>query len=147
MSVELLIGSRDAEHMAIDVLGRERPGDRDYWDGNWVIADIELVAGSFTGRVRASLRMDEVHRLNEGLKFMRDNLFGAAVLESMEDWISLEIKCDSAGRVTVSGELRDQSSVQNVLTFVLPEKDQSYLGEWIACLDTIEQEFPVVGKP
>lgn len=147
MSVELLIGSRDAEHLAIEVLGRERPGDSDYWDGNWVIADIDLVAGGFKGSVQASLRMDELHRLNEGLKFMRDNLFGAATLESMEDWISLEIKCDPAGRLTVVGELRDESSAGNVLTFGLPEKGQSYLGEWIACLDAMEQEFPVVGKP
>jgi hypothetical protein len=147
MAAELLIGSRGAEHLAIEVLRREGAGETDFWDGNWVIALITLSAGGFTGRVTASLRMDEFHRLNEGLKFIRDNLFGTAVLESMEDWISLEIKCDDAGRLFVSGELGDQSSVANRLSFELPEKDQSYLGQWIAELDAMEREYPVVGRP
>lgn len=147
MVAELLIGSRDAEHVALKVLRRERANDTDFWDGNWVITLISLRVGGFSGRVTANLRMDPFHRLNEGLKFIRDNLFGTAVLESMEDWISLEIKCDSTGGLSVSGELGDEAAVGNRLSFELPDKDQSYLGQWISELDAMEHEYPVVGRP
>lgn len=81
MTAELRMGSTDVEHLTIAVLCREHAGAADFWDGNWVIATISVAVGGFTGSVRASLRTDEIHRFNEGLKFVNQNLFGAAVLE------------------------------------------------------------------
>jgi hypothetical protein len=138
------MGSTDAEHLSIAVLGREHAGANDAWDGNWVIATISLTVGGFTGSVRASLRMDEIHRFNEGLKFLNQNLFGAAVLESMEHWISL---AGSRGQSEISGELSDGAGAGNVLSFDLAEVDQTYLARWISDLDDIEKAFPVVGRP
>jgi len=97
MTAEFRMGSTDVEHLSIAVLGREHAGADDYWDGNWVISTISVAVGGFTGRVRASLRTDEIHRFNEGLKFLNQNLFGAAVLESMEHWISLTVKAGFRG--------------------------------------------------
>ncbi|WP_344779081.1 WapI family immunity protein, partial [Nocardioides panacisoli] len=114
---EFRIGSTDAEHLTITVLGREHPGADDYWDGNWIIATVSIGTGSFTGQVRGSLRMDEIHRFNEGLKFLNQNLFGAAVLETMEDWITLTVKAESSGRIQISGELADGAGIGNVLQF------------------------------
>jgi hypothetical protein len=79
--------------------------------------------------------------------FIRDHLFGTAVLESMEDWISLEIKCDDAGRLSVSGGLGDQSSAATRLSYELQEEDQSHLGQWIAELDAMEREYPCRADP
>jgi len=141
------MGSNDAEHLTIVVLGREHAGADDYWDGNWVIATISIAVGGFTGTVRASLRMDELHRFNEGLKFINQNLFGAAVLESMEHWISLTVKAESRGRIEISGELSDGAGAGNVLSFDLAEVDQTYLPGWISDLDDIEKAFPVIGRP
>jgi hypothetical protein len=141
------MGSTDAEHLSIAVLGRERAGANDYWDGNWVIATISLTVGGFTGSVRASLGMDEIHRFNEGLKFLNQNLFGAAVLESMEHWISLTVKAGSRGQIEISGELSDGAGAGNVLSCDLAEVDQTYLARWISDLDDIEKAFPVVGRP
>jgi len=141
------MGSNDAEHLTIVVLGREHAGADDYWDGNWVIASISIAVGGFTGTVRASLRMDELHRFNEGLKFINQNLFGAAVLESMEHWISLTVKAESRGRIEISGELSDGAGAGNVLSFDLAEVDQTYLPGWISDLDDIEKAFPVIGRP
>ena len=141
------MGSNDAEHLTIVVLGREHAGADDYWDGNWVIASISIAVGGFTGTVRASLRMDELHRFNEGLKFINQNLFGAAVLESMEHWISLTVKAESRGRIEISGELSDGAGAGNVLSFDLAEVDQTYLPGWISDLDDIEKAYPVIGRP
>lgn len=147
MIAELRMGSTDAEHLSIAVLERERAGADDYWDGNWVITTISVPVGGFNGSVRASLRTDEIHRFNEGLKFLDQNLFGSAVLESMEHWITLTVKAESRGRIQVSGELRDRARVGNVLMFELPEVDQTYLAGWISSLDDIEQAYPVIGRP
>lgn len=146
MAAEFRIGSTDAEHLSIAVLGREHAGADDYWDGNWVIATISAAVGGFTGRVRASLRTDEIHRFNEGLKFLNQELVGAAVLESMEHWITLTVKAESRGRIEISGELRDGAGGGNVLKFGLPEVDQTYLAGWISSLDDIVEAYPVVGK-
>lgn len=147
MSDEFRMGSTDADHLSIAVLSREHAGADDYWDGNWVITTISVVAGGFTGQVRASLRMDEIHRFNEGLKFLNQNLFGAAVLNSMEDWITLTVQAGPRGQIEVSGELADGAGAGNVLTFELPEMDQTYLRSWISNLDDIEKVYPVLGEP
>jgi hypothetical protein len=146
MTAEFRMGSTEVEHLSIAVLGREHAGADDYWDGNWVIATISVAVGGFTGQVRASLRMDEIHRFNEGLKFLNQNLFGAAVLESMEHWISLTVKAGSRGRIEIHGELSDGAGVGNVLSFDLAEVDQTYVAGWISDLDDIERAFPVIGK-
>jgi hypothetical protein len=147
MSAEFRMGSIEGEHLSITLLGREHAGADDLWDVDWVISTISVAVGGFTGHVRASLRMDEIHRFNEGLKFLNQNLFGAAVLESMEQWITLAVKAGSRGRIEVKGELTDGAGVGNVLTFELAEVDQSYLASWISSLDDIEKAFPVIGKP
>ena len=106
-----------------------------------------MAVGGFTGSVRASLRTDEIHRFNEGLKFVNQNLFGAAVLESTEHWVSLTVKAGSRGRIEISGELRDAAGACNVLSFDLAEVDQTYLAGWISDLDDIEKAYPVIGRP
>lgn len=147
MTAEFRMGSTDAEHLSITVLGREHPDAENYWDRNWVISTISVAIGGFTGHVRASLRTDEVHRFNKELKSVNQKLFGAAVLDSMERWITLTVKAESRGRIQVTGELRDRAGDGNVLTFEMAEVDQTYLGSWISSLDDIEEAFPVIGKP
>jgi hypothetical protein len=67
MSAEFRMGSIEGEHLSITLLGREHAGADDLWDVDWVISTISVAVGGFTGHVRASLRMDEIHRFNEGL--------------------------------------------------------------------------------
>jgi hypothetical protein len=130
------------------VLGsRAHPGSWDYWDGNWVRSTIEVRVGGFTADVTADLRAEELHRFAEGLKFMNDNLFGTAVLQSMEEWIELTIKCESNGSLAVSGAVVDCPGVGNRLTFELDNFDQTHLGPWLEQLAEIEAAFPVVGRP
>jgi hypothetical protein len=143
----LVLGARDAEHLAIRVLGRAHPGASDYWDGNWIRSTIKVRAGGFTADVSADLRTDELHRLSEGLKFISENLFGTAVLQSMEDWIDLTIECRPNGSLTVSGEVMDRPGVGNRLAFELHDLDQTHLPTWLAQLTEIEGAFPIVGRP
>jgi hypothetical protein len=77
---------------------------------------------------------DEIHRFGEGLKFINDNPFGAAVLQSMEDWITLAIKYNPNGALDVSGEVTDKPGVGNRLSFELHGFDQTHLSSWLSQL-------------
>ena len=46
------IGEDDAEYLNVKITGRSHAA-QDYWDGNWVNADIEIDAGGFRGRYGA----------------------------------------------------------------------------------------------
>jgi hypothetical protein len=143
----LVLGSLDADHLAIVVHGRAHPGATDYWDGNWVRSTLRVRAGGFTAHVTADLRTDEIHRFGEELKFIDDNLSGGAVLQSMEDWIALSITCTPNGSLDVSGEVMDQPGLGNRLAFELHDLDQTRLSTWLSQVSEIESRFPVIGEP
>jgi hypothetical protein len=143
----LVLGALDAEHLAISVLGRAHPGSSGYWDGNWIRSTIKVRAGGFTADVSADLRTDELQRLAEGLKFINDNLFGTAVLQSMEHWIDLTIECKPNGSLRVSGEVMDRPGVGNRLAIELHDLDQTHLQAWMSQLTEIERAFPIIGRP
>ena len=143
----VVLGSADADHVSITVLGRLHPGANDYWDGNWVDSPIFVRVGGFTARVGAGLRMDEIHRFSEGLKSMHQSLTGEAVLSSLEHWINLSVKCEPSGSLTITGEICDQPGVGNRLVFELGGLDQTFVSAWIDALTDIEMDFPVLGRP
>ena len=147
MEPSLVLGTVDADHLSIVPLGRAHPGASDFWDGNWVRSTLKVRAGGFTAHVTAELRVDEIHRFAEGLKFINDNPFGPAILQSMEDWITLSIKCNPNGALDVSGEVTDKPGVGNRLSFELHGFDQTHLSSWLSQLSAIELRFPVVGEP
>jgi hypothetical protein len=93
----VVLGSEDADHVSITVLGRLHPDTADYWDCNWVDALILVCVGGFTARVGAGLRVDEIHRYAEGLNAVYQNLNGIAVLSTVEHWIDLSVKCERSG--------------------------------------------------
>jgi hypothetical protein len=144
---EFHMGATQNEQLTIAVLGRAYPNATDFWDANWVTATISIAVGAFSGRVEASLRIEEFRRFNEGLKRVNRVLSGLAELKSMEDWIVLTVKAESRGHITIFGEVSDYPGMGNTLRFELSEVDQTYLSGWIKDLDEIEQAFPLIGRP
>lgn len=88
-----------------------------YWDGNWMISPISVRVGGFTAEIGATLRMDEIHRFNEGLKYINQNLDGAAVLASMELWIELAVRCEPNGHLSVVGEVTENPATETCFDF------------------------------
>ncbi len=138
------IGGEAREFLAITLLGRERPGDNDYWDGNWVAAEVQVAAGGFHGVVHGSLRAEELADFHRQVCGLQVNLTGEAALETMEQWLSLRV-VGQRGPVSLRGELRDRLGTDNRLSFVL-ELDQSYLGPFARELEQAASEFAVVGQ-
>ncbi|MBI3688885.1 MAG: hypothetical protein HY241_16380 [Actinobacteria bacterium] len=141
----VLIGHPSGDRVMIRVLGRLRGGVDDYWDGNWLVSPVEIVAGGFTANVGASLRAEEFHAFREAVQRLNAELRGEAVLESMEGWLSLVVRVVSSGRLTVMGKAIDRLGGGNQLLFRIDDLDQSYLLGIIEALDEVEAFFPVVG--
>jgi hypothetical protein len=147
MAEPLTIGTTGNDRLIVSVNGRAHPGAEDFWDGNWMITPISVHVGGFTAEIAATLRMDELHRFHEGLKYINDNLDGAAVLTSMERWIDLTVRCERNGHLSVTGDVREDPASVTHLEFEIDHLDQTMLPGWLAALDAIEKEFPVLGRP
>jgi hypothetical protein len=143
----ITIGLTGNDHLTLRVEGRAHPGTVDYWDGNWMITPISVRVGGFTAEIAATLRMDEIHRFKRGLMYINQNLEGTANLASMELWIDLTVRCESNGHLSVSGDVIENPATDTHLEFEIDHLDRTMLPGWIASLDAIEREFPILGRP
>ncbi|MFB9317760.1 WapI family immunity protein [Cryptosporangium minutisporangium] len=146
MGRNLVIGSLDAEHVAILVSGRVWPDVSDYWDGNWLHTRIQVRVGRFTADLDADLRTDDLQRFAAELRRLDETLSGSAVLGTLEHWIELTVTCEPSGRLTVTGEVLDDPAGGNQLIFELRQFDQTYLAGWLGQLEEFDRAFPTVGR-
>jgi len=85
------------------------------------------------------------HRFAEGLKFINDNPFGAAVLQSMEDWITLSIKRqpEQGPLDVVGGKLTEQGRGWAIgCRLNCTVSTRQHLSSWLSQLSAIEVEIP-----
>jgi hypothetical protein len=94
--------------VSIRVLGRIHADATDYWDGNWLVTPVEVVAGAFEGEVGATLRAEEMRGFREAIQRLNQSLQGEALLESMETWLTLRVTAERSGHVVVSGRVVDR---------------------------------------
>ena len=66
-----LIGRPEVEYVSVHIAGRSHAASRDYWDGNWLTADIEIDAGGFRGRFGADFRTDELSAFRDALAHLQ----------------------------------------------------------------------------
>jgi hypothetical protein len=140
------VGGERAEFLAITLLGRSHPTAGEYWDGNWVRAIVEVVAGGFRGEVGGDLRTDELAAFHRELFPLVESLSGSARLSTQEDWLSIVVTGDGRGHMELSCEIRDQPGVGNSLAFRLA-LDQTYLRSMAEQLGRAVSEYPVIGRP
>ncbi|MFN0029699.1 MAG: hypothetical protein ACKV2O_21300 [Acidimicrobiales bacterium] len=127
--LELRIGRERGDHLVLRVLGRQHPGANDYWDGNWLVTPAELVVGCLrASHPNMSLRADTLLWLRKGLGEMHQSLVGEVEISSME------------------GTLVDDPAKRNVLSFEIPDLDQTNLAPMIAALDEMLAAYPVLGS-
>ncbi len=144
---EVVIGRARADHVTVRVLGLMYPGSDDYWDGNWLVSPISARLGGYTADIGAGLRIDELRTFRRGLERIDRERTGEAVLESMEQWITLTVVCRPDGSLEVTGVLDDEPASGNRLAFAIPGLDQSDIPAMAGALATIEKTYPVRGRP
>lgn len=56
---DLRIAGNEHDNVLVHVLRHIYPNDMDYWDGNWLVTEVEVMVGGWYGRYPASLRVEE----------------------------------------------------------------------------------------
>ena len=140
------IGRSDSEYLNVQITGRSHPGSQDYWDGNWVNADIEIDAGSFRGRYGAYLRAEELKDFRDALARLYSFDSKEAKFETMEGQLIIRVTGNGLGHFVAECEALDQAGICNRLIFSL-EFDQTEIPEMLKGLDVVAREYPVIGKP
>ncbi len=143
---EVAIRCDGGDFLAITLLGRSHPGASDYWDGNWVRAAVEMVAGGFRGSVGGDLRAEELAAFHGQLLQLQQSLRGTAEFETMERWLSIRVTGDGMGHMEFRCVIRDQPGIGNTLDCSLAT-DQTFTRSTVAELGAAVQAFPVIGKP
>jgi hypothetical protein len=95
--VAFRLGASNREHLIVCPSWRAHPEAIDYWDGNWVHATIEIAAGGFRGKLEARLRAEELVGFRDQIRPLQEKLGRGARLETMEGWLSVDIKGDGKG--------------------------------------------------
>ncbi|QVL30956.1 hypothetical protein KIH39_19170 [Telmatocola sphagniphila] len=139
------IGRPDSEFLAIALFDRSHPACQDYWDGNWIRSQVEVVAGGFHGRAYGDLRADELVRFYDRLSNLEKILRGTAEFATMEGWLSIRVVGDGKGHMTFECELQDEPGVGNTLKFQL-RLDQTFLPLLLSQLREAIAHFPVLGQ-
>lgn len=124
---------------------RERPGDDDCWDGNWLVIRATVEApGSWVELRGPWLRTDEVASFLAELEAMSKELRGKAALAPIEPAIKATLEMNSVGQIAVYVEATpDQLSQRHSFHFGF---DQSYLPAIIRDCRKILLRFPVKGS-
>ncbi|WP_409466038.1 hypothetical protein [Amycolatopsis sp. GA6-003] len=129
----------------IAVHGRMHPGADDFWDGNWLVSPIEIVAGGFTARLDAGLRANELREFRQELAACPES-GGSARLTSLEDWLDLTVTVED-GQAEAEGVAVADHSSGNQLTFRIEGIEYAQVAKVVAGLAAIEEAYPVLGRP
>jgi hypothetical protein len=140
------LGGEAAEYVELTILGRSNPGATDFWDGNWLVTEVQLQSGGFTGAFKANLRTHEIADFAAELRGLHTALRGSAELRTMEQQLKLSFTGDGRGHLNVQCEAHDQAGCGNQLRFEL-STDQTELPPLLRQLDDVLSRYPVIGKP
>jgi hypothetical protein len=143
---QLLLGSLGSDFLLVEPGRYERPEADDFWDGNWVRANVTVVAGAFRGSYAADLRADEFEQFHRELAELYRALIGEARYKALEPWLDIRVVGDGLGHLKATCELRDDSSFGARLWFELTF-DQTELKLRLADLAELVRLFPVRGRP
>ena len=138
-------GQSERERIEVDVLRYERAPIGEYYDDNWLTAEIRVQAGGFDGNAAAVIVTDELVRFVAELRPLFETLSGSAEFTTIEDQLALKLVGDGKGHIKLRGVVLDHKGYGNCLHFTL-EFDQSQLRASISELEQVVKNFPVRGS-
>lgn len=142
---------REFEHVTISVEDpqsvRESGAPRDsndYYEANWVNAEIKIAAGGFSGTYRAHLFRTDFRDFYKDLTNLYSFGSHQGEFRTFEDQLRLEISGDGRGNFESSCVAKDASG--NYLNFTV-SFDQTDIPRMLKELDRIIEAYPVIGRP
>jgi hypothetical protein len=141
---EIRIGHSDNDFVLIRIFGREVSAYLDYWDSNWLNAEVVISAGRFRGELRGTFHVEDFVSFRDELMIQYRDLTTTVSFATMESWLSLQIKGDGLGHLVVEGEAEELFASRNKLLFKI-EFDQTFVPDILKALDRIIEAFPIIG--
>jgi hypothetical protein len=143
---EVSIRGEGTDHLTIALIDRAHMGASDYWDGNWISATVNLVAGGLCGTISCFLRAEELGFFFDQLTNLQQTLHGTAEFTTMEQQLYIQLTGNGRGHMTVRCVIQDQPGVGNRLDCTL-NTDQSFTRETLRQLAVAVRVYPVIGEP
>lgn len=146
-TIEIHFGYETGNSLKISVKDYKYPEDEDEWYGNWVIAQVDVVAGPFSGMVEGELRMDALERFFNELHLLHNDLSGEVTFSTFYAWLSLNITINKFGILYMQTRIKDPSDKdeRDILNFVI-SVDQTFLKMPLKQLEKTLKRFPVRGE-
>lgn len=141
---EFCIGKPESDFLRVQILSRPYEG-RDYRDGNWLAARVELRAGGFRGHFDAYLRGEELQAFRDAMNRLHAFEVNEAGFDTMEGQLSIKVNGDGLGHFEADCNAQDVVGIGNRLRFSL-SFDQTEIPAIVAGLNSVVEEFPVIGK-
>ncbi len=122
--------------------GRQFPDAADYWDGNWL--NVTAHCGAKGAEVSVSgniVHLSEIHQWMTETQALYDTLTGTAALACMEPEISITLKAETRGHISMIVEITpDHLLQQHRFEFDI---DQSHLPALLAQGRQVLTQFPL----
>lgn len=116
------------------------------WDNNWLRTEISVGCGDFSGTYIAELMTLEFKELRNQFDYLYHNLTASTLFKDRENQLSFEIKGNGNGKFELEGIAYGSSSEYCAKLYFTLDFDQSYIPGFIKMLDTILQQYPVIGN-
>jgi len=139
------IGQRDSDHIILEILRRQYPESNDFWDGNWLVAHVEIRGGGVRGRFETEIRTEEIAEFLAALARLERTPDATAGLKPIEPTISIEIARDKGEGYVARCEAGRASASPRPPSFSIRFGSEE-LPRLVRELDEIMREYPVVGK-
>lgn len=139
------IGSPESDHIRFQILRRQYPGSRDYWDGNWLATRVQIRGGGVRGRLDTEIHAEDFSTFLAALERMETEPSATATLKPLETVIRVDVARAKDGLLVASCEATPSPKANRHLYFTIRFDDQN-LVRIINELGQIVRDYPIVGK-
>ncbi len=141
-----LIYGGDNAQLSLTALRRERSGDTNAYDSDWIVTRCQVAAPGFQADVTESVLLSELVGLRDDLAKMYAELEGRMKWSAREHFLTLTAERNRLGHIYWTIELNQPMGMAVRLRLEI-RSDQTYLPPLLDQIDAILEAFPLVGKP
>lgn len=128
--------------MRIDIIGRSNPDSLDYWDGNWLEAEIRIETSGAKIAYGTNLRADDFQRFYGDLVKWKKELTKNVEFKTMEEGLYFKAITDSMGNIEWKGTAKLQPGT-NDQSFLF-ETDDVSIDSIMIQVKIILDQYPVI---
>lgn len=140
----MLIKGQCAEYLEIKNLQREHYGANDYWDGNWLRAEVKIEVPCFEACYWTSFRVEDFQKFFTDIIHLKNQTVNEITFDTLESGLYLKLKLQKTGSLICSGKTDNLSG--NSLQFELI-LDNMILDHLANQLQVLLRKYPLIGQP